>query len=167
MLRRPAAVSSLATEEFDSISHMHLLLDSPREGVLKMLAIESGDVEPEDWVPEDAASYMTIHWDLQQTLDELEKMLDQFRGEGFFSGIIKSRMSDPLGIDFQKDILDQLDDRATHVSWFEKPARVNSGTNLVGIKLKDAQAFQTHAGNDPGQSWGAGDEEDVSRNHLS
>ncbi len=131
----------LATEEFDSISHMHLLLDSPREGIVKMLAIESGDVEPEDWVPQDAASYMTVHWDLQQTLDELEKMLDAFRGEGFFSGIIKKRMSDPLGIDFQKDILDQLDDRATHVSWFEKPARINSGTNLVGVKLKDAKAF--------------------------
>ena len=52
-------------------------------------------------------------------------------------------MSDPLGIDFEKDVLDQLDDRITHVSWFEKPARVNSGTNLIGIKLKDAAAFET------------------------
>lgn len=131
-----------ATEEFDSISYMHLLLDSPREGVLKMLAIESGEVEPEEWVPEDAASYMTVHWNFQQTLDELEKMVDQLRGEGFFSGMIKRRMSDPLGVDFQTEILDLLDDRATHVSWFEKPAKINSGTNLVGIKLKDAGKFE-------------------------
>lgn len=130
------------TEEFESISHLHLLLDSPREGILNMVAIKSGDSEPEKWVPEDAASYMTVHWDLQQTLDELEKMIDQFRGEGFFGGMIQGRMSDPLGIDFQADILDQLDDRATHVSWFEKPAKVNSGTNLIGVKLKDAEKFE-------------------------
>ena len=74
-----------ATPEFDSVSHTHLLLDSPREGVLKMVAITSGDVEPEDWVPQDAASYMTIHWDVRQTFDELEKMIDVLRGEGAFA----------------------------------------------------------------------------------
>ncbi len=137
------AASIFATEEFDSISHMHLLLDSPRKGILKMMAIESGDVDPEDWVPSDAASYMTMHWNLQQTLDELEKMFDQFRGEGSFGDVIERRMSLPLGVDFQKEILDQLDDRATHVSWFEKPAKINSGTNLVGIKLKNAGAMQS------------------------
>jgi hypothetical protein len=129
-----------ATEDFDSISYMHLLMGSPRKGILNMIAIESGDVEPEDWVPDDAASYMTVHWNLQQTLDELKKMIDAFQGEGAFDNAVKRRMSDPLGIDFQTDILDQLDDRMTHVSWFEKPARINSGTNLLGVKLKDSAA---------------------------
>ena len=132
-----------STEEFDSISHMHLLLDNPRSGVLEMLAIEAGEVVPEDWVPTDAASYMTINWDTQKTLSSLRKLLDQFRGEGTLSNGIRRRLSDPLGVDFEKDVLGQLDDRVTHVSWFEKPARVNSGTNLVGIKLKDAAAFET------------------------
>ncbi len=132
-----------STEEFDSISHMHLLLDNPRSGVLEMLAIESGDVQPEDWVPTDAASYMTINWDTQKTLSSLRKLLDQFRGEGTLSNGIKRRLSAPLGLDFEKDVLGQLDDRITHVSWFEKPARVNSGTNLIGIKLKNAKAFES------------------------
>ncbi len=132
----------LATEEFDSVSHLHLLLDNPRSGILEMLAIEPGDVEPEDWVPSDAASYMTVNWDTAQTFASLEKLLDQFRGDGSFRNFIQRRLSDPLGIDFEEEVLGQLDDRLTHVSWFEKPARVNSGTNLVGVKLRDANAFE-------------------------
>ena len=36
-----------ATEEFDSIAHMHLLLDNPRSGVLEMIAMQAGDTSPE------------------------------------------------------------------------------------------------------------------------
>ena len=58
------------------------------------------------------------------------------------SNAIKRRLSDPLGVDFEKDVIEQIDKRLTHVSWFEKPARVNSGTNLVGVRLVNASAFQ-------------------------
>ncbi len=131
-----------ATEEFDSVSHMHLLLDNPRSGIVEMLAVEAGDVAPEDWVPTDAASYMTVNWNLQKSVDSLRKLFDTFRGDGALSGAIKNRLSAPLGVDFEKDVLGQLDDRLTHVSWFEKPARVNSGTNLIGVKLKNASTFR-------------------------
>ncbi len=131
-----------ATEDFDSISHFHLMLDNPREGVLEMLALESGDLVPEDWVPRDAASYMTVYWNLEKTVDALEKIYDKIRGEGAFADDLKRRMSDPAGIDVEKDILARLGDRMTHVSWFEKPARVNSGTNLVGIKLSDPSGLK-------------------------
>lgn len=133
---------TLATEEFDSVSHVHLLLDSPRKGILNMVAIEAGEVQPEDWVPRDAASYMTINWNFQRTFDELQALVDEFRGEGAFQETVQKRFSMPLEIDFQQDVLDQLDDRITHVRWFQKPARINSGTNLVGIKLKDADGFK-------------------------
>jgi hypothetical protein len=122
---------------------MHLLLDSPRSGVLEMLAMEPGDTTPEDWVPDDAASYMTVNWNTKQTMDSLRKLVDQFRGENALSNVVKQRISDPLGIDFEKDVIDQIANRFTHVSWFEKPARVNSGTNLVGVKLLDASTFST------------------------
>jgi hypothetical protein len=131
-----------ATEEFDSIAHIHLLLDNPRSGVLEMIAMESGDTSPEDWVPPEAASYMTINWNTQTTFEGLRKLFDQFNGERALSSAIKRRLSDPLGVDFEKDVIGQIDKRFTHVSWFEKPARVNSGTNLVGVRLVNASAFQ-------------------------
>jgi hypothetical protein len=131
-----------ATEEFDSIAHMHLLLDNPRKGLLELLALESGDTNPEDWVPSDAASYMTINWNTQKTVEGARKMFDQFRGKDAMSNAIKERLSNPLGVDFEKDVIGQVDRRFTHVSWFEPPARVNSGTNLVGVRLVDAGAFK-------------------------
>jgi len=132
-----------ATEEFDSISYMHLMLDNPRVGILEMIAIESGDLTPEDWVPADAASYMSVYWDSKQTLAAFRKLYNTIRNrENALHDDIHSRISSQLGIDFEKDVLDQIDGRATHVSWFEKPARVNSGTNLVGIKLEDSSAVR-------------------------
>ena len=132
-----------ATEEFDSIAHMHLLLDSPRSGVLELIAMQAGDTSPETWVPPDAASYMTVNWDTSKTLEGIRKLFDQFNGENALSKAIKGRMSDPLGVDVEKDVIGNIGDRFTHVSWFEKPARLNSGTNLVGVKLVDAAGFQT------------------------
>jgi hypothetical protein len=131
-----------ATEEFDSIAHMHLLLDNPRNGVLELIAMQPGDTNPETWVPPDAASYMTVNWDTSKTLECVRKLFDQFNGENALSGAIKRRMSDRLDVDFEKDVIGKIGDRFTYVRWFEKPARVNSGTNLVGVKLVDAASFQ-------------------------
>ncbi|MHB0959803.1 MAG: hypothetical protein ACYC0X_30245 [Pirellulaceae bacterium] len=132
-----------ATEEFDSIAYIHLLLDSPRSGVLELIALQAGDTSPEAWVPPDAASYMTVNWDAQKTIEGIRKLFDQFNGEKALSNAIERRVSGPLGVDFEKNVIGQIDDRFTHVSWFEKPARVNSGTNLVGVKLVDAAGFQS------------------------
>ena len=133
----------LSTEEFDSVTHIHVMLDNPRKGVLEMLAMESGDTTPEDWVPKDAASYMTLNWNLQNTVDAFEKIYDKIRGEGAFADDLKRRMSDPAGIDVREDILARLGNRVTHVSWFEIQARVNSGTNLIGIELSDPDGFKS------------------------
>ena len=73
---------TFATEEFDALTHLHLLLDSPRKGVLELLALKSGDTTPETWVPADAASYMTVNWDLAQTYSKFASLFDSIRGEG-------------------------------------------------------------------------------------
>ena len=135
-----------ATEDFDSIAHMHLLMDNPRNGVLAMIALQGGDITPEAWVPVDAASYMTMNWDSSKTVDGVRKLFEQFNGEGAMGRAIKSRLSEPLGLDFEKEVIGQVGDRFTHVSWFQKPARVNSGTNLVGVRLVDASGFESTLG---------------------
>lgn len=132
-----------AAEDFDSITHVHLLLDSPRTGVLEMLALEPGDTSPEDWVPTDAASYMTINWNTQKTVGAFRKLFDQIRGEGALSSAIARDLSDQLGVDFEKEVLQKIGGRFTYVTWFEMPARVNSSTGLVGVRLVDAAGFQS------------------------
>lgn len=133
----------LAPEEFDTISHFHLLLRHPREGVLKMLAMQPGEATPEYWVPGDAASYMTLHWNFGTMFAELAEMYDIIRlQEGAFSELVRGNVSSQLGADFQTEILPELAGRVSLVSWIQRPIRLNSEATAVAIELKSGERFQ-------------------------
>ena len=66
--------------EFDSIQHIHLLLDNPRSGVVKALALTAGDSTPEPFVPNDVLTYMTFHWDVPTTYKEVDRLLAMTHG---------------------------------------------------------------------------------------
>lgn len=134
--------STFITGEFDAVSHIHLLLEQPRSGVIKALAAISGDSTPEPWVPHNIATYSTIHWDFETTLNEVKRLLDTFQGDGAYANAIRSRLSEPLGVDFDKEILAALESRISYVTWFEKPARLNSQSHLIAVKLNDSAAFR-------------------------
>lgn len=132
----------LGTGEFEMVQHVHLLLDSPRGGVLKALTLGAGDSTPEPWTPADVAVYMTVHWDFATTYREVSQLVDSFQTEGTFAGLAKRRVGEPLGVDFESELLAAFEGRATYINWFEKPARLNSQSQLIGARLKDAAAFR-------------------------
>jgi hypothetical protein len=129
---------AVATEQFDSLIHAHLLLDQPRTGVLEMLALIAGETEPEAWVPDDAVNYWTLTWDFDTTYRELEKLVDGFQGEGAFRGQL-SRPMERVGLDFEKDVLNQLHGRVSIFRWIEPPARPESTSAMIGFKLKNPE----------------------------
>jgi hypothetical protein len=131
-----------ATGEFDEVQHLHILLSSPRTGVLEAIALSSGESMPEVWVSPDCVSYTTLHWDLHQTYKVAAGLYNSLVGEGALEQEFRTRISDPLGADFETEILPALDGRATFVQWVEKPVRINSITTLVGFKLRNPDAFQ-------------------------
>ncbi len=134
---------TLGAGDFDSIVHMHLLLDQPRQGVVEMLALGSGVTTPEAWVPDDAASYMTLHWEPRTTYEALARVYDRFREEGELARRVQSRVSRRYpDLNFEADLLDALDGRVTWVTWLEPPARINSRASLIGVKLKDPRKFE-------------------------
>lgn len=133
---------TFASGEFDDVQHMHVLLDTPRAGVVKLLAMKSSDTTPENWVPGDVITYNTLNWDFKLTFDEVAKLYNSLTAEGELQMEIQRRASERLGVDVEKDILPQLEGRVTFVQWIEKPVRINSITTLAGFKLKDPQAFQ-------------------------
>ncbi len=131
---------TLATESFDIVSHTHLLLENPRTGVLDMIALKSGDMTPENWVPADVSNYFTLHWDLSKTFTGGSTLYDSFRGEGSFAALVKRRFSDQLDIDFEKELLPALDGRISHAMWYERPIRPGAETRALAFKLTDAGA---------------------------
>ncbi|MEK6237143.1 MAG: hypothetical protein N2C14_20740, partial [Planctomycetales bacterium] len=133
---------TMATEQFDSVVHTHLLLDNPRAGVVELLALKSGSTKPESWIPEEVNSYGTLHWDVNQTYTKLASLVDSFQGEGGFKNQVQGRLDD-FDLDLEEDIIPIFDGRLTFATWIEPPARINSMSNIVGIRLKDAEKFQT------------------------
>ncbi|MBW3598271.1 MAG: DUF3352 domain-containing protein [Planctomycetes bacterium] len=81
---------TMGAGDFDVIVHMHLLLEQPREGLVELLALGSGNTTPEPWVPADAAGYTTIHWDAQKTYEAGMQVYDRFREEGALAKAIRT-----------------------------------------------------------------------------
>ncbi len=134
----------VAPPDFDSISHFHLLLASPRRAILGLLRPKSGSTTPEDWVPDTVASYSTINWDLLSTLDAIERLYNQFRGENALEEQVFRGINDRLELDFRKDILENLEGRITILQGFVRPVRINSGSNVYAIRLKNPEYVKSN-----------------------
>jgi hypothetical protein len=139
-LRAVGGTLTLAEAPFDSLVQAHVLMDYPRDGILEMIALKSGDFEPEPWVPPDVSSYTTVHWDLQSTFDTLRTLIDGFRGTGAVDGFLKRRIEEQIGLNFEKDLLPLLSGRMTHLNWIERPVSIRSQSTLIAFGLEDTEA---------------------------
>ncbi len=133
---------TLATEDFDLINHVHVLTDSPRRGVLKMIAFDTGDTTPEDWVPADSARYLTVHWDVDDTYGELTTLYDSFNGEGELGKRVGGWIDRELGLDFEQDLLGQFGGRVSFCTWYERPIVFASEVTVAAIQVDDPKKFQ-------------------------
>ena len=131
----------MGTKEFDSIIHGHIQLASPRRGLMEVLRPKNGSTTPEKWVPADVGSYVTLNWDVAKTVSSVAKIVDNFQGEDWFKGQME-RAGERFDIKIQEDIVDQIAGRMTIVQGFVKPFRMNSGTNLFAVQLKDPVKFK-------------------------
>jgi hypothetical protein len=126
--------------QFDTVMHAHLLLDTPRAGVIKMIALRSGDSAPERWVPADVASYTTFHWNVEQTYKELAVLYDSFNGEGALAQRLQQALK-PTGLDLEKEVLPAFDGRVTRITWVQRPVTLQSQASLMALKLKNTAVF--------------------------
>lgn len=133
---------TLQTGQYESIHRATVLIDSPRRGVVELVATRPGDVTPESWVGEGVASYTTVNWDFPEFYDDLRRLVDSFRGEGTFSERVNGRVKEELGIDLELDVLPCLEGRFSIMSSMTRPVTVTSQTAVYGFKLKDPAKFQ-------------------------
>lgn len=131
----------VAPPDFDVIAHFHVLLGSPRRAILALVRPKSGSITPENWVPASVASYSTINWDAASTIQGIEQLYNQFRGESALDREVFERLSQTLGLDFRKDILDNIEGRFTVIQGFVRPVRINSASNVYAIRLRNPDSF--------------------------
>lgn len=129
----------LAANEFDSVLHVDVAMDHPRPGVLGMLRPKTGSTEPEPWVSENVVAYATANWDVRATISAIRQITDSFSGEGTLDSMFK-QMSTSVGVDFKKDILDQLTGRFSMASVVLPERVVNGQANIISFQVRDSDA---------------------------
>lgn len=128
--------------DFESVSHLHLLLSNPRAGIFEMLALKPGNYEPQPWVPGDSVLYISTSWDVGKMYAEIEKMYDSFNGEGAMQEEIDEEINSEIDLDLKEDLIDHLSGRATMVQWIGDSMAMNGQILGIGLGLKDPEKFE-------------------------
>lgn len=129
-------------KDFVSMSHMHLLMSSPREGLLKAISFRSGAFEIPLSVPEDAGVFMATSFDLPRLYSGIDTIYNAFNGEGSFEEIVK-RGSEEIGFDIKTDLVDLLTGTVMFVNWADKESMAfNGASNGYYIEVTDPEKFQ-------------------------
>ena len=130
-------------EFFDDIMHFHVLIDPPRDGIFGVLRPEPVETLPPDWVPADVTSYSTLGWNFEAALDNVEKIVDQFQGDGAFQRNVIESVQERLKVDLRDEVLANLSGRYVSLRWLQPPVTINSQTQLHALKLTDVAKATT------------------------
>jgi hypothetical protein len=96
----------------------------------------SGDLEPQSWVPNHVATYNTFNWDIKTAFAAVGPLVDEISAEkGVFRDVLDSLKNDPQGprVDIEKDLIGNLGSRVTVVTDYQLPIGPKSERLLVAI----------------------------------
>jgi ribosomal protein S18 acetylase RimI-like enzyme len=133
------ATMTFSVGRFDSLSHMHVLLDNPRAGVVQVIAFEPGDLAPPEWVFADVENYITWRWNVQTSFNVIRSLIDRFQFDGRTDKFVAESINEKFGIDFEKEIIDNIEGQVTWVGGYEKPAHFRGQQTTIGIKVVDEE----------------------------
>ena len=128
---------------FESITHFHVKIEPPRDGVLGVLRPEVGETTPPSWVPSDVTGYTTLNWDFEKAYENLGKVLDNFQGKDSLKRLAEEPMEKGIGVKLREDLMNNLTGRFVRSVWMEPPARLNSACAIMALELKDPVKAQS------------------------
>ena len=129
-------------EVFDDITHFHMLIDPPRDGIFGVLRPETGDSQPPDWVPGDVTSYTSIHWNFEATYDNVGKILEKFQGPEPLKRLVEEPLKKEFGIELRDEILTNATGRYVSCRWIQPPVKLNSQVQLHALEVSDPLAVK-------------------------
>jgi hypothetical protein len=124
-------------DEFEGIIHLHVLIESPRDGLFAVVRPGEGSIKPESWVPDDVISYTTLHWDLLKTYEGIGRIVGRFSSADAMEKFVEEPFKTRTDIALKDDVMKQLTGRIGLIRWNEPPMRINSGTQVWAFETKD------------------------------
>lgn len=136
------ATMTFSTGRYDGLSHMHVLLDNPRSGVMQVIAFEPGDTSPEPWVFADLETYFTWNWNVRTSFNTIRSLVDRFQYEGATDKFVAEHLSEEWGINFEADAIENFAGRFSWMIGYEKPARFRGQQSTLALKVVDQAAAE-------------------------
>jgi len=94
----------------------------------------------ESWLPEQAATAATIHWNFTQGLESIGLLVDEFTQPGNWETMLDGWQKGRQGIKFNiQGIAARLDGKITFLSDFEEPIEEGSERIVVGLKIAESE----------------------------
>ena len=131
-------------DDYESISHGHVLLASTKEGIFDAVALKSDTYEPEPWVPVEIAQYMTTSWDVPQMLAGIKDMSDKIvegQFDNFFDRIAKRLESSGVEVRPEEILGEYLSGRITFVRPILSSTEINGIGNAISFGLNEVELF--------------------------
>lgn len=121
----------------EGIVHLHVVIDPPRDGFFGVVRPEPVEPTPPEWVPADATSYLTAHWDIATAADNLAKIVNRFAGENAFERFTEDRIQGRLDVSLKDDLLANLTGRYVGVRRYQPPAAWNATARMDALQVRD------------------------------
>lgn len=102
--------------------------------ILDFVNAEKITFEPESWVPETAASYISFTWNLEKVVNNVHHAVDAVTDQGSFENMLKN-IKEQNHVDV-RELITCLNNRISVVSEIVTPIDINSEKILVGIGIK-------------------------------
>lgn len=129
-------------DEFDDITHFHVLIDPPRDGFFGVLRPETGESQPPNWVPGDVTSYTSIYWNFEATYDNVDRILETFQGPEPLKRFVEEPLKKQMGVEIREEVLANLTGRYVTCRWIQPPVKLNSQVQLHALGLSDPLAVK-------------------------
>jgi hypothetical protein len=127
--------------EYETISKTVLYVDLPATGALNLFNFPAVSLTPPKWVPEKAAAYTAMNWDLAKAYGAVAKLygIFSFGGPDALGKKIDDWATDPNGpkIHLKKDVLDNLTGQVHVMYEFADPNDATSMRLLVAAGVKN------------------------------
>ena len=128
--------------QYDTVAQGHVMLDTPRSGVINVIAMQPIASKPEAWVPHDSIEYFSFSWNFETAFSAIAKVYDSVAGAGAFSQMAHQRLGKELGCDIESELLPALDGRVSSFTWGQQPYKTENVHTEFAIKLKDAKVIE-------------------------
>jgi hypothetical protein len=128
---------SVAETPADLLVEVELLLDTPRTGPARLLALESAETTAESFIPAEAATYATLHWNVAKAAAEWAKM-EESRSPRLnpLSALENAANELELDVPAHLDVLlPHLAGRFSQATWFDEDTS-NGKATITAISLR-------------------------------